>query len=224
MRTSDTEVEYVSGLTPEPAAADNLVWTGRFRSDQIPFKHGESWLGLFREGSKYSIRRTKLTVSKVKEPGSVDIEVGTERSARSLFLVRNMPFIKEREVTTVWDEETTEQASMPLSDKPRTFVLAGKTYTLTVEGTKEGRLAKGSKLVIDSGKDRQVLRTLDNDCSDCAWTVIWAGDLDLDGKLDLFMDLADQPETTEKVLFVSSQSIGGKLVKHVASLRLSLSL
>ena len=220
-KTSDNSAEY----TPTPgegrSVVGDLLWTGRFRSDQVSFKQGETWLGLFREGNKYSIRQSKLIISKAKEPGT-DVDVSTDKPGRSLFLVRNMPYLRDGDVTTVWDEETTEQALVPLAAGPRTFELTGKSYTFSVEGQQNGRLVKGSKLVLTSGKDRQVLRSLDTDCGDCAWTVSWAGDLDRDGKLDLLMDLPNEPNTTEKVLFLSSQSVGGKLVKSVANFKLSL--
>ena len=221
-KMSATSVEYSPTPADQQAAANDLIWTGTFAADQVPFKSGENWLGLFREGGKYAVRQTKLNITGSKTPGAANVEVTTSRQGRSLFLVRNMAYLREGDITTVRDEETTEQALMPLNSAPRTFELAGKSYAFTVEAQQDGRLVKGSKLVLTVGNDRQILRVLDTECGDCAWNILWAGDLDRDSKLDFLMDLPDQPNTTEKVLFLSSQPIGGKLVKSVASLRLSL--
>jgi hypothetical protein len=50
-------------------------------------------------------------------------------------------------------------------------------------------------------------------------TLIWAGDLDHDGALDLYMDLTNHYNVTEYTLFLSSSAGPGRLVHKVASKR-----
>lgn len=47
--------------------------------------------------------------------------------------------------------------------------------------------------------------------------VLWAGDLDRDGRLDLFLDLTEHYTATEPTLFLSSAAGAGELVGRVAS-------
>jgi hypothetical protein len=45
---------------------------------------------------------------------------------------------------------------------------------------------------------------------------LWAGDLDLDGSLDLLLDTSDHENVTEMRLFLSSAAKHGQLVSEVA--------
>lgn len=56
-------------------------------------------------------------------------------------------------------------------------------------------------------------------CDDCGWGIYWAGDLDGDGKLDLYLDLANHYNVGQYRLFLSSPAEKGKLVKEVANFR-----
>jgi hypothetical protein len=47
--------------------------------------------------------------------------------------------------------------------------------------------------------------------------LLWAGDIDRDGKLDFLMDIAGHYNASEPALYLSSQASPGTLVKKVAS-------
>lgn len=47
--------------------------------------------------------------------------------------------------------------------------------------------------------------------------VLWAGDLDRDGRLDLFLDLTDHYNVMQPTLFLSSAAAAGEMVGQVAS-------
>ncbi len=72
------------------------------------------------------------------------------------------------------------------------------------------------KLVLVNGESRQVLYSLQEWGSDPTWTLVWAGDLDRDGKLDLYVSVTQHYDVTERKLFLSSPAGEGQLVKEVA--------
>lgn len=50
-----------------------------------------------------------------------------------------------------------------------------------------------------------------------AWLALWAGDLDGDGRLDLYMDLSASYNVSRRVLLLSSAAAPGDMVRGVAS-------
>ena len=86
------------------------------------------------------------------------------------------------------------------------------------EGEKcwEDGLPKNAQLVLTSGNSTQVLYTLEGCGNDPGWSLIWAGDLDKDGKLDLYVTVNQHYNIVERRLFMSSQADEGQLVAEVA--------
>ncbi len=100
--------------------------------------------------------------------------------------------------------------------------LGGRDYALgVVEGPEVGRDYQGAPyrvrrvLVLDHGGVRQsVADVTDRDAGHPA--VLWAGDLDGDGRLDLVLDESDHYNVTVTALFLSSEAAPGALVRRVA--------
>ncbi len=196
-----------------------LLWESSFHSEFFLNKSGEKWFGLFKDGEKYVLRPTKLKVEYIKEPDLHDIEVSTSDKKGSVFLVRDVFPFREAVIPTVFENVVDEDTEFDPTLKPtaRNFEFNDITYSLFVENpTDEEYPGKGSKLVLEANGTRQILRYLKDGCNDCYWTLLWAGDLDLDGKIDLYMDLTHHYNVQDHVLFLSSQAEDGKLVKHVA--------
>ena len=51
--------------------------------------------------------------------------------------------------------------------------------------------------------------------------ILWAGDIDRDGRLDLLIDMSNHYNVSAPTLFLSSHAGKGQLVARVASLGLS---
>jgi hypothetical protein len=73
--------------------------------------------------------------------------------------------------------------------------------------------------LVGPGKQSQDLPVPVRFAEDGVPALVWAGDLDGDGRLDLYMDLTDHYNVTNYVLFLSSRAVTGELVKQVASRR-----
>lgn len=212
-----TDVEYDPDRVVN-RRSKRLVWPSQFHSEFFPYKNKSSWFGLFKEGQHYVVRRAKLQVFKIRDPELYDLDVKTESQDPTLFLLRNLPAIRESVVLTVFDGVTEADKQLPLNSDSQTLSFNGVDYILSIHNpVGEEYLTKGSALVLSVNGKSQTIRYLNNGCNDCSWELLWAGDLDRDGKLDFWMDLSSHYNITDRVLFLSKPAGPGKLVKHVAN-------
>lgn len=197
-----------------------LMWESSFHSESFLNQSGEKWFGLFRDGDKYNLRQTTLNVKRIKNPVLSDLEVSTSDSSRSVFLVRDILKFNKTEIPTVFadlDDDESDPTDTTIKPSETKLDFNGLTYSLYVESPDNSESPTvGSKLYLQVGEKKQVLRYLKNGCNDCLWSLIWAGDLDQDGKLDLLLDLTQHYNVEDIVLFLSSKAEKGNLVKFVA--------
>lgn len=80
---------------------------------------------------------------------------------------------------------------------------------------------------VSRGADRQTLLTVDGWREEGRMTIgndgspfiVWSGDLDGDGKLDLLLNVTDHCDISLPTLYLSSAAKGGELVHEVAHFR-----
>jgi hypothetical protein len=77
-------------------------------------------------------------------------------------------------------------------------------------------LPRNARLVLVFGELRQVLFSLQECGNDASWSLIWAGDLDRDGKLDLYVSVTQHYNVSQRKLFLSSTAGDKQLVREVA--------
>ena len=83
------------------------------------------------------------------------------------------------------------------------------------------RAQQRSDLVVTDGSRRQVLYSWPEGLSDQAARLVWAGDLDRDGKLDYYLVLSSHYNLAEHTLFLSSRAKLGQIVGAAAVFKLS---
>lgn len=202
-----------------------LLETGDgFHGDQVNARSGETWLGLYVNNSSSALIDSRLIVRRVYDPIVDDDErsasgksVSVDRDEEPLLLVKNAPGLKPGPVATIFYVQPDE--FFILSKHPvMSLKLGMQSYQLKLVGTGPGAdsiLPLNPQCVLSDGTTTQVLRNLDGEVSDIDWTLLWAGDLDGDGKLDLYADLRGHYNTTQRKLFLSSQAKPGQLVAEV---------
>ena len=106
-----------------------------------------------------------------------------------------------------------------------TFQLVPDAEKLLDVGTSSYRLAARKttpdtlELVLRSREVEQRISVVGGCCNDAYPTLLWAGDMDRDGKIDLLLDITNHYASSNYVLFLSSAADASHLVTEVAHFR-----
>ncbi len=165
---------------------------------------GQGWLGLFPE----ALRPVKVKLVKVRDPVDDDtrpaavmtgIDVSVEGAEQPELLLKGLP---PGPVSRLAIPEGGEGTS------PKQ--LGDATLTQTTKG-------EVHQYVLARGAVTQVLYAQTGGDTD-GWRLVWAGDLDHDGEVDLILTAAPHYNTSTTRLFLSSQARKAQLVREVAHL------
>ena len=201
----DSNIEYAKKLKAK------LLEASDFHSSEVPYKSGENWIGLYKNGDSYSLESTKIIVKNNGE-AMYGTTVSTARAGETVFLLRGARHLASGPIATVYDDSDNDFDSYFGENPVKLYVFEGREYRLRLENSDNGYLRKGSQLVLESDGKRQLLRSLNDGCGDCGWSVEWVGDLDRDGKLDFYLDLNNHYNSSEPTLFLSTSAKEGKLL------------
>ncbi|GAB1596813.1 hypothetical protein [Lysobacter claricitrinus] len=203
-------------------AAFALQPVGTFHDGESAARDGEAWLALQVTRPRSALVATTARVRRVHDEvadaaGDATAHEVSTRVADASFLLRG-PRLYAGPVATAW----TGVAPLPLSITPLALKLRGATYRLRLDCTARG---DACNVVLDGGAHAQVLLRLPagryNDGSlmlgdDAAPALLFAGDLDHDGHLDLILDSTDHYNVSQPTLYLSSGTDAGALVRQVA--------
>ena len=147
---------------------------------------------------------------------------GFDGETRPVFLARGIPELsastRVREATidgAPWDEVF--GADLAFARRLR-LTLGADTYFLDVRPEDPAiRLGEGASVHLVHGLDRQEIYRSVCRPDEPAWLAIWAGDVDADGRLDLYMDLSPSFNLSRRVLFLSSGTAPGEIVREAAT-------
>ncbi len=215
---------HVTYADDAKAPAVQLLEVGDFHGDEVNALNGEQWLGLYLVNGEYKLLSSILTIEAVedelidygaKEPSGK--KVGVNWSLEPIFLLKGANLIENKTVTTIFDEQKQFDNKTVIELK-----LGERNYILKVISDREYPFAdtgKGSALVLIHGATTQTLGAFPDvkDVSDTNLSLRWAGDLDGDGKLDLYVDLSSHYNGWRRTLFLSSQAGSGNLLRKIAS-------
>lgn len=207
--TSATVVAGALGEDPQ-----SLLVLGAFHGSEIRVKSGETWIGLFKNGDGFLLRHTRIRVSPVHDPIVDESEehrtgkqVSIDGEGEPIFLFASRLSLVEGPVAVIHSEEE------PLDFRaPKSLSLQKEDYylALILESTDVPSL--GCQIVLRHGSTSQVLES-QKECDPDKWpSLLWAGDLDHDGKLDLIIDQTNHYNVTALALYLSSKARKGDLV------------
>jgi len=203
-----------------------IVSDGIFRRSDVVAVDGEKWLVLVGNGTEFSIRDLTASVKKLRSsswPGDeLDARLTFNTKAKAFMAFQYIPALRPGPVTTlfhqsIWaDQSEAETPNNEIADGYyRELRLGSKIYTLR---SSKGVTRDGTKvavLVLESGGLTQVIKQthhVESDNRDIIGSLIWAGDLDKDGQLDLYFDEFNEKGFTATELHISSQADEGQLV------------
>jgi hypothetical protein len=193
--------------------------------EDVPTRSGEKWLTLnqVRKGS-FSVRSSAIAVRKYsnKEIGDGHLKVSFSNSPKPILAIRKLGSIQVGDVQTLHfdpsEESETDETELMEDGFHREFKLNGSIYSLRVSRgvTKAGEII--AVLVLSDGNTEQVIdySPIWPNSKPNLGHLIWAGDLDRDGRLDLYIDRSFGEEKSGTGLFLSSHAKPGKLIKLAA--------
>jgi hypothetical protein len=210
----------LSQARAQPPARIAILEPGIFHAGEVVARNGETWFGVeptIVRKQTISVRRVNDIV--VDDPAQkTGIEV-TVPGATPMFLVKNVKF-RAQDATGSAPVQTSffkNEGISLASREPRKLRLANKEYTLLVADV----AGRGSRLLLESGGVSQILYQWPAKLEDERCELLWAGDLDGDAKLDLYIYVSSHYAATEHTLLLSGSAIGPKLVNVAAIWRTS---
>ena len=181
--------------------------------DGITIDDGEIWLGVYPAGAHAVVRTCRLRVRHVPNDDAVKKATSIESTNNGppLFLLKGTQAVKPGKVTSVYVN--------PDYDAPDTLSLTlGKNkYVLRQVERKEADGLRVRQLRLKLGAKEMELGSCP--ARDSIYPV-WAGDLDADGRLDLYVRIEHHNFHVEQLLYLSSADPTGKaLTARAAVLR-----
>lgn len=214
---------------------------GVFHGDELKLKSTAKnlitgWYGVFEGPSGHMVKSVSLTVEKAKDEV---IDGDKEKTGKKLsiqppspaplflFKPAKIPFLDSAALESPLAGQTSGQEISP-DLSPMTLRLGDKIPegTIVSTGKRERELGDGRYLYSNiqvffksEGKSQRLWTAAALD--DSSPRVIWYGDLDRDGKIDLLLNLTDHYNVTSLELFLSSLATKGQLLKKVAQFRIT---
>ncbi|HXN45887.1 MAG TPA: hypothetical protein VN893_04555 [Bryobacteraceae bacterium] len=209
-----------AALFAPPAEQRRLIEAGTFHAGEISDTDAGPWLGLFPDGHRYVWRDAIVDVKAVRDDSvdARDLRTGREVSVRGgaspVFLVRGGEDLR---VANVDGYRELELRALRNGDQLK-LTLGKQEFLLRVANPRRHGDADmaGSSLELVSNGVTQLLYSAPENASEPAWEILWAGDLDGDGKLDLYLQLGADSGVSERILFVSTMAASGQLVGEFA--------
>lgn len=203
-----------------------LLRSGVQHAQDVEVDSGSDWWGIFKSDDGYVLEPTPVTVAPDKTDAGFT-EVKIPQSTRPLILIHGLDDLLEGRL---------ESVELDATD---TFLYPGQMRCLSWQSgdSRADRVclaALGSSIRFDWDSaifedyrfvlrkhDRpniheQVLTRIGVFAREGAPHLIWAGDLDRDGKIDLLFDEADREFYSRYTLYLSSAAKDGELVGKVA--------
>jgi hypothetical protein len=205
-----------------------ILRVGQFHGKEVSAKSGEIWFGLYPTKDGYELISSKIVVDTVCDHmigENAGKKVQVDRSTKPLFLVKGSESLKGGVVKTVFSG-----IKFLYPAESMEFKFGEKDYYILVgfgEALDRG-VAKPFDIAIRNYRievshypwvNKQVIASFDIVAMDGLPTLLWAGDLDRDGKLDLLLDLTNHYNVSEYTLFLSSMAEGDSLLQKVAKFR-----
>jgi hypothetical protein len=208
-----------------------MAMVGEWHGNEVAAENGEQWLALLNTPTGPALQNVSLFVERVEDavldipPAKTGKKVSVPADLEPLVLLRNLEQLSPGPVVAA------ELSNPELSTtEPATVLFNGMSYEIgfTCDEQYRGEELADCPLSISNSDQQQPLESyaIYKPCtvnasmgSDAFPRILWAGDLDRDGKLDLLIDLTTHYNVTAPTLLLSSAAGEGQLVMPVAAFR-----
>lgn len=196
------------------ADSPRLLMVGEFHGDDVSAKGGESVWALKAVDGRWALQKDTLVVDIVRDH-IVDNDDGEMTGRRVSLASGATPVamisgvaLKAGPLTTVATGERSLMAGNPVR-------MELGTGRFSLEGFRD---ENGYRLVLSDGVTNQTLVTHET-LDDGGPRLLWAGDIDRDGRPDFIIDTTHKYSYAAPSLFLSSAAGEGELVKLVATFK-----
>lgn len=223
-------IQYDSYIFPDDSTyIGKLLSTGVFHEDEVwPTAEKENWVGLFKNGNEYYVSKTKIKLTKVHDP-IVDEDTINDKTGwnvQALHIDTALFFFAGL------DLPQTQKTKHLNFDKREifpgdtvSFKFLGHSYKLYATGGKKKTANDplwyevwNYKLTLESDKNGKIINDLlvaQPQFNDAIIYLIFAGDIDGDGFLDLIIDTSSHYNAASPTLYLSKPADNGHLLKVV---------
>jgi len=220
-----------------------IAHTGCYHAKEVSAHTGEVWAVLYRRGENFQLVSRSIRVNPCHDPivepfdkaATSGRSVSVDTDGEPLVLVHGLRSTGPTPIS-IHSAQSPDSLGKNMASARRgrylapgqhvTLILGRATYRLIARGGLDPSRPSSDRLVIGyrltlKGPDgmSQDLAVPTRFAEDGMPVVLWAGDLDRDGKLDLYMDLTDHYNVHDFALFLSARAPRDMLVKKAASRR-----
>lgn len=215
------------GGRPAPNVAE-IISPGQHHGHEVPANTPGVWFALVADDGGASLRRVRVSVATVKDEV---VDEGAEMTGKRVdvspalepvALVRGIHGLKPRRVPTALVGQAVDEAGI----SARLGALEYQLFMRCAEQAPiEGQRQHHCDLTLRFDTNEQVLFTYRayNEGHDRIWaserppTVLWAGDVDADGRLDVLLETSNHYNVGEMRLFLSRGAGQAALVQEGAT-------
>jgi hypothetical protein len=176
--------------------------------------NGDGWVGWTHWGDSVDLVQLKVT-DLPRQAGDDFDEVTVETVPRVDFAVRCLPSVRPGKLTVARHTGGAIVNEHLDSEQTRLVILLGaRSYPLRLEST--DKFHSDMEVLLTHAGDTQTLYSTDGFADEPFFDVVWAGDLDRDGKLDLLVNFSRKYSVHPYRLLLSSKASAGQLVGEAA--------
>jgi hypothetical protein len=227
-------------VLPIPKELKNVLLADFFHKDEVwSSMMTPTWYGLFQNKEGYYIAKTKISTNRFQDEvyGDEDgkktgWQVKTDKKDTCIVLLSNINLPEGKVKTAEIDVK-----QLQLYEKNKHFplnsftILPSEKFNFDFNNIKYTLFATGEKTYHDdewfTDKNYKVILKAENgdttieqlivaspSCSEHEIRVLWLGDIDQDGKLDLILDVSTQENVLRVAVFLSSKATKNQIVKY----------
>ncbi|MBM4267876.1 MAG: hypothetical protein FJ144_14900 [Deltaproteobacteria bacterium] len=192
-----------------------MIGTGLFFREDVEGATGGKWQALCPTPTGVELLTTQVEIRAVPHPLEHEKEKPT--GGRSVEADRCKDAVVLLRLPGLTDGPVPTSAMGPLSiPEHHSTILRLGSSTYMQLGAEHERTEDPLLVIAAIGDGQQQLAKLDGCCNDTWPGIVWAGDLDRDGKIDLLLNLSIHYAAGNLVLFLSSAAKPGELLGEVA--------
>jgi hypothetical protein len=199
-------------LSQEVGNDSAQIWVpGEVDHNLIASKSGELWFGLFPRVDGFDLVESSITYTS----DETRTRVSVADTCTPILLMRNIVGLHHGRVKTIF------WGSWQMQNRGQFFLSLEETQSYTLSVSRWDDEGDGKTIIMDyllglnHNITSQTIVQLENIETSQSPSIVWAGDLDSDKKLDLLLEIPDSI-SSHLALFLSSYAETGELVRKIA--------